>query len=291
MGSTMRRPPRFGLWLIAAAAALCLRTDSTAAQAPGSGTSAPPLSREELVRRYDLDSDGKISPSEAEVGRSKMRRERLEKNRSQEIDPITGLPRGEAGKESESMPPEPPPKPITSLDDLLPKRATDGRTDDALPGTPAASSAVDSAARRSRGTARTAPPGKGSKAAAKPGATEGPAPLNAGRTAPARPGSGDGLATGGVRAGAPAARPGYGAAPRGGAAASGGPPKKDRPLNAGRSLDSLLPGGTPAAGQPSGKAIGGTARPAGPMTGRNARRVDAPAAPPRQPLLPDRSND
>jgi hypothetical protein len=288
MGFTMRRPPRFGHWLIAATAALCLGTDSAPAQAPGSGASPVPLSREELIRRYDLDSDGKISPSEAEVGRSKMRRDRLEKNRRQELDPVTGLPRGEGRREGESMPPEPPPKPITSIDDLLPRRATDGGRDDGVAGE---SAGRDPGERPSRKLTRPAPMGQGIGGAAKPGASAGPAPLNAGRPAPARPGSGSGPAMGGVRAGAPAARPGYGAIPRSSPAPAGSLPRKDRPLNAGRPIDSPLSGGMPAAGQPGRPPIGSTARPAGPVSGRNTRRGDAPAAPPRQPLLPDRSND
>lgn len=49
-----------------------------------------------LIRRFDLNSDGKIDSSEAELARSKMRRESSDRQRTTALDPLTGLPR-EAG--------------------------------------------------------------------------------------------------------------------------------------------------------------------------------------------------
>jgi len=55
-------------------------------------------SREELIRKWDLDRDGKISDGEAEVARSRMRRARSNAELGGGTDPLTGRPR--AGGES-----------------------------------------------------------------------------------------------------------------------------------------------------------------------------------------------
>ncbi len=88
---------------------------------PRGGSAAPPtagLSREELVRSWDLDRDGTLSTSEAEVARARMKRERLETQLGAGLDPLTGRPRGEAApsgtadRDADSpfqLPPELPP--------------------------------------------------------------------------------------------------------------------------------------------------------------------------------------
>ncbi len=78
-----------------------LAMPSAMAQVPtgsnGLGTSPTTgLTREELVRRWDLDGDGTISKSEADIARARMRRQRNEMQLESGIDPVTGLPRGES---------------------------------------------------------------------------------------------------------------------------------------------------------------------------------------------------
>jgi hypothetical protein len=63
-----------------------------------------PVSREELMRRFDLNADGRVDEAEAEMARSRMRRDRADIMRNSSIDPLTGRPRG-------APPPEPPQKP------------------------------------------------------------------------------------------------------------------------------------------------------------------------------------
>lgn len=77
-------------------------TSQAPSTAPATG-----LTREELVRRWDLDGDGTISKSEADVARARMRRERLEMQFEDGLDPVTGLPRGESGSRSQAAPPPP----------------------------------------------------------------------------------------------------------------------------------------------------------------------------------------
>jgi len=57
------------------------------------GDDAAGMSREELVRKWDLNSDGSIDEGEAEVARSRMRRDRAELQLKSGIDPLTGKPR------------------------------------------------------------------------------------------------------------------------------------------------------------------------------------------------------
>lgn len=53
----------------------------------------PSTSRDELIRKWDLDRDGKISDGEAEVARSRMRRARMNAELGSGTDPLTGRPR------------------------------------------------------------------------------------------------------------------------------------------------------------------------------------------------------
>lgn len=253
----------------------------------------PMLSRGELLRRFDLNFDGKIDEAEGELGRAKLRREREEEERQrqerEEINPLTGRPRGEDGLEKEA---EPRKRRIISIDDLLPG------SDDA----PEGDEAGDSATGAGRGTESRkekdepvdpAAAGRprsgglfGSKEAPRSAARK---PTAAQEKGAARPG----LLSGGVRAGAPPARPGYGA-PSTPPPGSGN--KASRPLNAGRPVGSLLPGsstarpGSAAAGAGGGPAAGngsGGQIPSRPQTGRSSTAPATQAAP-RVPLFPDR---
>ena len=264
---------------IAAAQAPPRTRPSPAAPAlPGKGASdaaappsAPAITREELLRRFDLNFDGKIDQTEGEIGRSKMRAERKEEEERQQrehdmIDPLTGRPREEA-KEIEPKRK----RRIISIDDLLPGADDPADANDVDPG----------AADPSRG-------------GGSPGSKE--RPRSAARQMPAAPAPGNGrpgLLSGGLRAGAPPARPGYGAPstpPTGGS-------KSSRPLNAGRPVGSLLPGSAtarpaaPAAGNagsraaPAGGNPGAGQAPRLPQTGRSSAPQASPSAP-RVPLFP-----
>jgi len=253
---------------------------SAAPALPGKGasdTAAPPpssaLTREELLRRFDLNFDGKIDETEGEIGRSKLRAQRREEEERQRlerdtIDPLTGRPREEA-KETEPKRK----RRIISIDDLLP-----GADD------PADANGVDPG---------VADPSRGGGS---PGGKE--RPRSAARQMPAAPAPGDGrprLLSGGLRAGAPPARPGYGAP----SPPPTGENKASRPLNAGRPAGSLLPGSStarpaaPAAGNAGSRAAPAAGNPAAgqaplrPQTGRSSAPQTPPAAP-RVPLFPPR---
>lgn len=168
---------------------------------PGRGDEPPPrrggllprrvdaVTREELVRRWDLDSDGTIDASEAEVARTRMRRERAELWRTTGIDPLTGQPRGEAEAAESGEPPapdlaaEPEPEPKPQRAEAAPpgSRVPEVRLPDSVRPTPQLSPPPTTRVPEARKTP-TAPP----------------------------PRSGQNSVTGGIRAGAPAARPGYG---------------------------------------------------------------------------------
>jgi hypothetical protein len=147
-----------------------------------------PVSREELMRRFDLNADGKIDEAEAEMARSRMRRERADIMRNSSIDPLTGRPRG-------APPPEPPQKPAGIQAAEVAPPAAKPKDDELLlvpgrpDGTPAPATQTPSATRQ--------PP------TARPSASAARQPVPT-RQLPT-------ATTGGVRAGAPAARPGYGA--------------------------------------------------------------------------------
>ena len=53
--------------------------------------------REELLRRFDLDANGRIDEGEAEAARTRMRRERVDTMQNSGLDPLTGRPRNAAG--------------------------------------------------------------------------------------------------------------------------------------------------------------------------------------------------
>jgi len=53
----------------------------------------PPVSREELLHQWDLDRNGTVDETEAEIAKSRMRRARTEAARNSGIDPLTGRPR------------------------------------------------------------------------------------------------------------------------------------------------------------------------------------------------------
>ena len=164
-----------------------------------------PMSREELMRRFDLNGDSRIDEGEAEIARSRMRQQRADILRNSSVDPLTGRPRGAA-------PPEPPAKPVD----------------------PTAVEAGANPVPR----AQAHPPGS-EELLLVPGRPDGTAagrdPKAAAQASPApqRPAA----MTGGVRAGAPPVRAGYGALG----------PKAD--LNAGRPMGG--PGAAPS-GRPSG---------------------------------------
>ena len=159
-----------------------------AAADPGKGdvpVVAPRMTRQELIRKWDLNSDGKIDVGEAEVASSRMRLERAEMRLNSGVDPVTGRPRGEE-------PPEEPQPEEPRLDifgnpldadpaDLFPPR------------------------KESEGAAGRKPEPFGGLRGGKSGAARQP-------SGPAAMGRPAGPLTGGVRAGAQAARPGYGAA-------------------------------------------------------------------------------
>lgn len=221
----------------------------------GSGSS--PLAREELMHSFDLDFNGKIDQSEAEIARSKMRLRRMEEMRRDRIDPVTGRKVGEIEDEKAaakagrrpSNPTGVPSRPILGIDDLLggegPDRSVLGGRTGADP-----AAAVGTTKNRRTGS----PWQKGAKPAAS---------TAAGDAATARGKERAGAATGGVRAGAPPARPGYGAPSA---------PKETKPLNAGRPIGGPSPE-TPAAGAgrvPGGAVRGATNPPAGVGAGRTA---------------------
>jgi len=206
------------------------------AQAPGTGgrtsgllpmRDAPSVSggmgREELLRRFDLDSNGRIDEAEAEAARARMRRERVDSMRNSGLDPLTGRPRGAVPA---GLPRDEPP----ARDDEL-----------ILPGAP-----------------DNPPPRKPAEDAEKKPV---PAP------APAVPPGRAPPLTGGVRAGAPAVRQGYGATL----------PEAD--LNAGRPRD------------PQPLSNGTRGRPGVQPSGRPGTAVPAPRSPaPRPSLFPQGSS-
>jgi hypothetical protein len=274
--------------LVAAFAATCLLTalrresagEETAPAAPRSGGLLPERgtaagsrssTAAELLRRWDLNADGRIDPTEAEIARSRMRAERVEARQAEAqpfpaIDPVTGRPLEAGG---------------VAPDELLlvpgsPNAAAGngGRAAAATPGNRRPATAADGGPRnppsRNVGPPNSEPqPRAGTRAVdqrADRARTGGPTAAAAqptkapdGRQPPQRPQP----MTGGSRAGAPAVRPGYGAAG----------PKVD--LNAGR-----LPAGLPPARglPPQGGRIPSRSATA-PLGGRPTGRTATP--PPR----------
>lgn len=228
-------------------------TASVAAEKPSPSTGAaarttpipvvPRKTREELVREWDINSDGKIDIGEAEVAASRMRLERATIRLNTGFDPVTGRPRGEPEPEEEPVEDEEPDSDLAA--------ELDAATQQAKP-KPAP-----------RITTSGTQPAK-SGAALFP--TQRPLP-----------------ATGGIRAGAQAARPGYGAAPApslnaGRPLATAQPSTATRPLNAAASARQPA-GSLRSAGPTAPGANGAVQRPRGGLLPR----------PPLQP--PPRSRD
>jgi hypothetical protein len=202
----------------------------------------PRKTREELVREWDIDSDGKIDIGEAEVAASRMRLERANLRLNSGFDPVTGQPRGESEPEV--------------VEDQEEPEADLAAEVDAAPPPP------------------TKKPGPQTTASGTQPARSGSARLPTQRPIPV---------AGGVRAGAQAARPGYGAA----TAPS---------LNAGRPLAAAQPSTTPrplnaaASAQQAADGQRGPG-PAGPGAGASAQRPRGGLLP-RPPLQPPpRSRD
>jgi hypothetical protein len=198
---------------------------------PGTSGSSSRATREELLRDWDLDGNGTINKSEADVARARMRRKRLELQLSAGIDPVTGLPRAAAGTTPEDdqaaeeplfqLPPElPPSEPSRAPSESLPGLRAPGPQQPPILGSPTLRPPAAAASGSQRATT---PPATISARASW---------LPPQRLAPA--------VTGGVRAGAPAATAGYGS----GAWSD---------LNAGRRPASLQ---TPAEGTGGGAASG-----------------------------------
>jgi len=169
-----------------------LRSRAVVPQSPPIG-----ISREELVRQWDLDGNGTIEPSEVNVARARMRRARMEMEMSSGIDPLTGQPRGVA----DAMPEEVPEDPNSPGVELPPEPRTRAADEDAPPGTrvPGVGPAVTRTTGPRTPSITSSGSATGNSAGARPTAP-GPSALGS------RPGS----LTGGIRAGAPAARSGYG---------------------------------------------------------------------------------
>jgi hypothetical protein len=195
--------------------------------------------RDELVRKWDLNKDGVIDEGELEIARAKMRRERVDLQLGAGLDPLTGRPR----EASDDQPAQADAPTLPALPEPEPRRKSGQGA--ALPGTqlPDVRPPIPSS--------QTQPPAAGPRPAGSPPAassasdggsrggvgTRGDMPRRdaAGRVTFRGLAAGEdrGVVTGGARAGAPA-RPGYGAAV----------PKPD--LNAGR-LPAGLPGRRPVA--------------------------------------------
>lgn len=226
-----------------------LRSKAVVPQPPPIG-----ISREELVRQWDLDGNGTIEASEANVARARMRRARMEMEMRSGIDPLTGKPRGVA----DAMPEELPEDPTAPSTDLPPEPRPRSADKQAPPGTRVPDVGPAASGTTGMKTPSSTPSGS---AAGKSAGTLPAAP------APSAPGSRPGSLTGGIRAGAPAARSGYGSLA----------PKPD--LNAG------LP--RPAFGRPVLSGTRGTARggfmpsPRSPVMPRPAAGSPGPMTPPR----------
>jgi len=217
-------------------------------------------SRAELVYSWDLNKDGTIDEAEAEVARAKMRRDLLNKS-SSEKPLVPGVRDGE-------------PAPGPAADDGLARPEGDPLGDAFRPAVPPPKKVAPEADRdppkrdRNLNAGRARDDGLSTRNV--------PGMRGANGIGAANNGQARGVVTGGVRAGAPALRPGYGA----------GGPKVD--LNAGRLPAGLPPAqgmrpqvgsapfrtGLPGVGQARGGDVRGT--------------VSRPGAaePPRPPLVP-----
>lgn len=207
----------------------------------------PRKTRDELIQEWDLNSDGKIDVGEAEVAASRMRLERASMRLNTGFDPVTGRPRGEPEPEEESVEDKEPESDLAAE--------------------------LDAATQQAKSKPKPKPAPRTTTSGTQP-AKSGAALFPTQRPLPA---------TGGVRAGAQAARPGYGAA----AALS---------LNAGRPLAATLPSTTtrPLNAAASAQQPAGTPRPSGPTAPGASGSAQRPRGGllPRPPLQPSpRSRD
>lgn len=221
------RAARPGRAVAAAALVLASLAACPAADAPQRGgglVPAPRKTREELVREWDLNKDGKIDQGEAEVAAARMRRERAELRLNSGIDPVTGRPRDEAGDDEEAMVEEQP-------DEAVPEEepVEEAKPDEnARPGPPGAR------------VPRPPLPGAGA------GRARGAGTAGSGVTSAADPTRQP--MTGGIRGGGIPARPGYGSGVPSGPLNAGLPiVPRMRPLPGQGPRVGPLPGGQPAA--------------------------------------------
>jgi len=209
-------------------------------------------SRDELVRQWDLDGNGTIDESEASVARARMRRSRMQLEFDGGLDPVTGKPRVLADGEPTNE--DRPATPDTQLN-TPPEPRKRSSASPALPGTrvPDSTPAVSGPS--------------GPSVPKVPSLTAGDPERQSTNQARSWGSSRSGSVTGGVRAGAPGARPGYGSMA----------PKPT--LNAGIPLpDTTRPTGS-RAGVPRGGLLPSTRLPLAP-------RPTTPAAPtPRPPRV------
>ena len=270
-------PGCHGGWLVlgeSVVLTLCL-TLFLAMCARAAAAQAPTVSREELMRQWDVDRDGKIDASEAEIARGRMRRARNEAMSNSGNDPVTGKPR----VPTDPITGRPVPRDATATDRgglfapadddsliLVPGNGErPGATDSGIGGT----AGKDSPPRPSRRDREALP---GTRVPSMSSTLPSMAPrLPAGGsstdpsqrpTGPSSAAGRPGVIAGGVRSGVPGVRPGYGAAA----------PTRD--LNAGR-----LPGGLPqtrgvAPGTAAGPRLGPTQQP-----NANAGRLAGPGSP------------
>jgi len=253
---------------------------------PGGGGATTGMTREELIRSWDLDGDGTISKSEADLARARMRRQRLEMQLGSGLDPLSGLPRDsstELGPDDDGdepvfrLPPETEPTPRRRpTDNPLPGMSAPNFAPPNL-ATPTTTSTMPDSTRRASDSPQSgrgpAAPSAGGPEPGAPDSGSPPAAERSGRASwlPPRPlGS---TTTGGLRAGAAAAVPGY-----------GGTQRPD--LNAGRlPADRLAPAQTGGGLVPAGRPPGRTGAIILPGQGPGAslppgRRVPAPPPPP-----------
>jgi hypothetical protein len=218
-----------GLFILSIACGGRLAPGQTAA---GGKPVMPRLTREGLLKKWDLNGDGKLDVGEVEVATSKMRLERAEMRLSTGLDPVTGKPRNPAADDLEGDADDDSGtggdrKPLT-VDELAAK----------LGFTPADAAGEQSGTPRSPDSPAADAGRPETSAAITPRPTFGLPPLRRQQPgAPVPPGSpavGSGSPglplTGGVRGGGLPARPGYGSqvsppslnAGRADAAATGG---------------------------------------------------------------------
>ncbi|MFM7205933.1 MAG: hypothetical protein ACKO4T_04595 [Planctomycetaceae bacterium] len=164
-------------------------------------------SREELARQWDLDGNGTIDQSEASIARARMRRARTQFELDNAIDPVTGKPKVLGGEPEDEEPAD-----VTTPEPDEPRRRADGAGSPAVSGAPRLPGAPALPGAPQPPAGRPSLAGSGTTAGAKPGDSKpGDATPAAVSPRPWSPSWRPASATGGVRAGAPAARAGYGA--------------------------------------------------------------------------------